>query len=145
MPLAAPARPRKMLPPPITMQIWVPPSAASFTSAAMRSTVAVSMPKEPSPINASPETLSSTRAYFGIVGIQTPWSGSIGQEKCEAVFRPAVRPKLTRTCHLGDFVGEIAFDLLDALTNLEADETFDRNRRAKILGSLLDHLAALGL
>src|SRR5580693_8653625 len=125
MPLAAPANPRKILPPPITMQIWVPASAASFTSRAMRSTVSMSMPKPPAPIKASPETLSRTRRYFGAVGMSRD------------LF-------LAGPCHLGDFISEIAFDLLDALAHLQADKAGDLDRRAKILGCLFDHLGDLG-
>ena len=44
VPAAAPESPRNMLPPPTTRHIWTPTSVASFTSAAMRSTVATSMP-----------------------------------------------------------------------------------------------------
>src|SRR3984957_18269814 len=119
MPLAAPARPRKMLPPPITMQIWLPASAASFTSRAIRSTVSMSMPKPPAPINASPETLSRTRRYFGAGGM--------------ASLNRSVRAR-----HLLYFVGKVAFDLLDALTHLEADKGFDLDRRAQILGGFFD-------
>src|SRR5665213_1362466 len=119
MPLAAPARPRKMFPPPITMQIWLPPSAASFTSLAMRSTVPTSMPKLLSPINASPETLSSTRAYRGVVSI------------CGLLS--------ARARHLGDFVGEVAFHFFDAFAHLEADKAFDHDGRAQFLGGFLKH------
>src|SRR5690348_2363283 len=145
MPLAAAARPRKILPPPITMQIWLPASAASFTSAAMRSTVAMSMPKAPSPINASPETFKSTRAYLGGLGINII-PPEHGPECIATVYArsPAVRPTSTRTSHLSDLVGEIAFDFLDALAHLEADEAFDRDGSTQFLGGLLDHLADLG-
>src|SRR5215469_14137839 len=121
MPLAAPARPRKILPPPITMQIWVPASAASFTSAAMRSTVAISMPNAPSPISASPETLSSTRAYFGGVGINII-PPEHGPERTATAYARGPRRKSSCSSHLRDLVGEIAFDLLDALADLEADK-----------------------
>src|ERR1700743_2491070 len=122
MPLAAPARPRKMLPPPTTMHTSVPAFVASLTSAAMRSTVAVSMPKAWSPIRASPETFSRTRRYFGV----------------EPIAPPELVSLLTRHCL--HFVGEIGGHLLDALADLIAHETFDFDGRADFLGNLLDHL-----
>src|ERR1051326_2771453 len=159
MPLAVPARPRKMLPPPITMQIWLPASAASFPSRAMRSTVAISMPKAPSPISASPDTFSSTRRYFGIAVIRPPLPSTLPwregrnlSERREGRFRrgattrsPHLSPYVSaRARHLGDFAGEIAFDFLDAFAHLEADKAFDRHRRAQFLAGLLQHLAHLG-
>src|SRR5579883_1308638 len=63
MPLAAPATPRKMLPPPMTRQISTPSSWTDLISAAMRPTMVGSSPYSWSPINASPEILSKTRRY----------------------------------------------------------------------------------
>src|ERR1700744_6581295 len=117
MPLAAPARPRKMFPPPMTMQISVPAFAASFTSAAMRSTVLVSMPNGSEPIRASPEAFNSTRRYFGVATIAPP----------EETGRSAAG-------HLFDFVGKVRGHLLDALAHLIAHETFDHDRSAHVLG-----------
>src|SRR6185437_13851882 len=118
MPLAAPDMPRKMLPPPITMQICVPARVAGSTSAAMRSTVSTSMPYDCPPINASPEIFSSTRRYFGV----------------EAIYFSLVAG------HLFDFVREVAVGLFDALADLEADKASNFNRRPEVLGSLLDDL-----
>src|SRR5436305_1267146 len=114
-----------MFPPPITMQIWLPASKASFTSAAMRSTVSRSIPKERSPINASPETFKRTRAYFGAEGMDRSVESVPG--------------------HFADFVGKVAFDFFNALAYLEADIGVDRHRGAKILGGLLQHFGDLGL
>src|ERR1700761_2335173 len=122
MPLAAPARPRKMFPPPMTMQTSVPARAASFTSAAMRSTVPVSMPNASDPMRASPETFNITRRYFGVVLIAPP----------EVNSRSAAR-------HLFDFFGEVRGHLLDAFTDLIAHEAFNLDRRAHFLGGLFDH------
>src|SRR5262245_1685674 len=66
MPCAAPAIPRKMLPPPITRQISSPLSRASLTSCASAETTAGSIPNCCSPISTSPESLSSTRLTSGI-------------------------------------------------------------------------------
>ena len=77
----------------------------------MRSTVATSMPNWPPPINASPETLSRTRRYFGAVVIL-----------CQRLAG-----------HLGDFIGEVAFDFFDALTDLEADKGLDLTGAPKSL------------
>src|SRR5271154_49661 len=123
MPCADPARPRKMLPPPTTMQISLPALWASATSRAMRSITSISTPNWPLPINASPETLSNIRRYFGAVGIGC------------CLFRG-----LAGARHLGDFIGEVGFDLFDALAHLEADKAFDLNRGAQVLGRLLDQL-----
>src|SRR3954471_8160146 len=132
MPWAEPARPRKILPPPTTMHISVPAACASATSRAIRSTTSILMPKLSSPINASPETLSRTRRYFGAGGMGTSLS-----------IRGLCR--LTGARHLGDFVGEIGVGLLDALAHLEADKAFHRDGSADVLGGLFDHLADLGL
>src|ERR1700731_2457246 len=105
MPFAAPDRPRKMFPPPITMQSCVPASTASLTSAAMRSTVPMSIPKASLPINASPDTLSRTRRYFGADGMKT---------------FPLLGRGLLR--ELLDLVGEVAIAFLDAFADLEAHE-----------------------
>src|SRR5947207_10927531 len=112
MPPADPARPRKILPPPTTMQISVPAAWACFTSWAMRSTTSMSMPNWPPPINASPETLSRIRRYFGAGGMGSPCG------------------RLAGAHHLGDFVGEVGFGLFDALAHLEADKAFNRDGRA---------------
>src|SRR6185437_13258868 len=116
-----------ILPPPTTMHISVPAAWASATSRAMRSTTSMLMPKLSSPINASPETLSRTRRYFG--------AGGMG---CSS-------SRLTGACHLGDFVGEVGVRLLDALAHLEADKALHRDGRADFLGGLFDHLGDLGL
>ena len=78
--------------------------------------------------------MSRTRRYFGAA------NRPHGRRRVAPVDAAVRRPG-----HLGDFVGEIAFDLFDALAHLEADKAFDRDRRAQILGGLLDHLADLGL
>src|SRR5476651_2044673 len=117
MPFAAPEIPRKILPPPITMQICVPARTAGSTSAAIRSTVPTSMPYDWSPINASPETFRSTRRYFGVAAMTVP----------------------LMTCHLFYFVGEVAVGLFHSLANLEANEAGDFHWRAEVLRRFLDH------
>src|SRR2546421_12026680 len=68
MPAAPGARPRKMLPPPITTPISTPRRATCATSATMPSMVCRLMPKASSPISASPESLSRMRLYLGVNG-----------------------------------------------------------------------------
>src|SRR6185312_14148515 len=125
MPLAEPARPRKILPPPTTMHISVPAACASATSRAIRSTTSMLMPKLSSPINASPETLSRTRRYFGAGGM-----GSSLSIRDLRRLAGALRLRLLLTGHLGDFVGEVGIGLLDALAHLEANKAFHRDGRA---------------
>src|ERR1051326_2361127 len=113
-----------MLPPPITRLICVPARTASFTSAAMRSTVSISIPKGWPPIRASPEIFNRTRAYFG--GLST------------------IPSPLGRSApgHLLHFIGEIACrTLVDAFAHGKAEKAHDLDRRAEILGGLLDHLS----
>src|SRR5690606_26917615 len=65
IPSDAPRTPRKMLPPPTTMQTSTPRATAVFTSCAVRLTVAGSIPYSPSPIKASPEIFRRTRLNLG--------------------------------------------------------------------------------
>src|SRR5438132_7832454 len=66
MPAAPGARPRKMLPPPITTPISTPRRATCATSATIPSMVCRLMPKGSSPIRASPESLRRILLYFGV-------------------------------------------------------------------------------
>src|SRR5665811_936223 len=63
MPLALPATPRKMFPPPTTTAIWTPVAAASATSSATSLILCVSIPEDSDPSNASPLSLRSTLLY----------------------------------------------------------------------------------
>ena len=64
MPLAAPATPRKMFPPPMTRQISAPSARAAAIAWAKVIQVGMSIPNWPGPIRASPESFRSTRRYF---------------------------------------------------------------------------------
>src|SRR5579862_4416694 len=65
MPRAAARRPRKMLPPPTTMAISTPRRWTEATSEAIACTHSGSVPYSSWPINASPESFSSTRRKTG--------------------------------------------------------------------------------
>src|SRR5579859_1590249 len=65
MPAAAPDRPRKMLPPPITRQTSMPISTTARISSAMRETVVASRPYSRDPIRPSPDNLIKTRRNLG--------------------------------------------------------------------------------
>src|SRR5271165_443611 len=66
MPLSAPCRPRKKLPPPTTTATCTLRSAAAFRSSAMRATVGALSPNGSGPISASPESLTTTRLNRGL-------------------------------------------------------------------------------
>src|ERR1044071_1653832 len=66
MPSAPGARPRKMLPPPITTPISTPRRETCATSETMLRIVCRLMPYGSSPIRASPESLSRIRLYLGV-------------------------------------------------------------------------------
>src|SRR5258706_912364 len=67
MPAATGGTPRKILPPPITTPISTPCFCTPAISATMPSMVARLMPYAPSPIKASPESLSRMRLYLGFM------------------------------------------------------------------------------
>src|SRR5438874_11294823 len=75
MPAAPGARPRKMLPPPITTPISTPRRATCATSATIPSMVCRLMPKGSSPIRASPESLRRILLYFGVTRCSVRLSG----------------------------------------------------------------------
>src|SRR6266513_661828 len=110
IPAAPGATPRKILPPPITTAISSPSAATWAISPTMRSIVARLIPKESSPIRASPLSLSRMRLYFADAAISGSFFG--------LVFI------LLRFAHLlHDFGGEIARSLLDALAHDVEHET----------------------
>src|SRR5882757_2067677 len=127
MPEAAPLMPRKMLPPPTTMQISTPRAWTWATSSAMRSTIFGSMPYSWSPIRASPEIFNSTRRYWAAFAMS-----SHSLSVADPVFPTSAAE---RGRHFGR---EIALLLLDALTEHEADEAGDGDRGADRLGRVLD-------
>ncbi len=61
MPLSAPCRPRKKLPPPTTTATSTPSAAVAARSAAMRWTVPWSSPWVRPPMSASPDSFTTTR------------------------------------------------------------------------------------
>src|SRR6185503_2412096 len=65
MPAAPGARPRKMLPPPITTATSTPMRDTCAISPTIASIVCRLMPYASSPIRASPDSFSMTRLYFG--------------------------------------------------------------------------------
>src|SRR3954471_2502473 len=103
MPIAPWATPRKMFPPPMTTAICTPRSETSFTSRTMRSTVSRLMPKESSPINASPDIFRRMRWYAGA-------AGGLGSLKRLPGSGGVLR-------HRGDFGREVVHFLLDALAH----------------------------
>src|ERR1043165_1816081 len=110
MPSAPGARPRKMLPPPITTPISTPRRETCATSETMLRIVCRLMPYGSSPIRASPESLRRMRLYFGVTFLAL------------ACF-PSVRlPCLSH--HLG---GEVGGFLLDSFTNDEEGIPVDRS------------------
>ena len=63
--------PRKIFPPPTTMAISTPLLAAAAISLAYWRVVSMFMPYSSSPINASPDSLSKSRLYFGLSDFST--------------------------------------------------------------------------
>src|SRR5712675_1647565 len=98
MPCAEAARPRKMLPPPMTSAISTPSARTSAISEAMRSMTPGSMPKPVSPMRASPESLSRMRLKRGA---GSPMEmGEYGIDAAES--RPVL---LTKSVHSSVAVG----------------------------------------
>src|SRR5688572_32649619 len=162
MPFAAPAIPRKMLPPPTTTHNSWPVAFAAAISAARPATVSGSMPNWPGPINASPDSFSRIRLNRGRVmeigyprvwrmrfygaparlpTAVCPWRQRTQKGRSRSPALPFLAP-IRRSgdrlvffgaCGSRDFRGEIVLLLLDAFAQLETDETLERNRRTGIL------------
>src|SRR5579863_6354183 len=125
MPAAAPDSPRKMLPPPTTRQTCAPKSTACFRSAAMASTVVVSMPYDCVPISASPEILTRTLLYLGTTAIVIPCCPSY------TLRRSGCRPHFSR---------KIRGWLIDAFADRKAAEPGNAHGRANIFRGIFQYL-----
>src|ERR1041384_7490130 len=102
MPRWEAARPRMMLPPPMTMATWTPAFHTSCSSSAMAATIFSSLPKGWLAISGSPESLSRSRLKAG-------WSIAICRREASADLRR-------------DFGREVVLALLDPLAEHEARE-----------------------
>src|SRR5688500_14156873 len=117
-----------MLPPPTTIESWWPALIASAISPASREVVSGSIPNAPSPINASPDSFSRIRLKRGR---GMGFSGPIGERKGGVAHLNNGAPPcqgsgggglgLADARSGGDFGREVAFLLLDAFAQLEAD------------------------
>src|SRR3954466_16153111 len=130
-----------MLPPPTTTQSsW--PCFASAISRARREVVSGSIPNAPSPINASPDSFRRIRLKRGRgMGFSVRSARETakvahlnkGAPPCQASLGVG-RFGLADSGRGGDFGGEIAFLLLDAFAELEADIGIEGDRAADALG-----------
>src|SRR5574343_197358 len=126
IPVAVPAIPRKMLPPPITTPISTPKSATALTSPQIAAMVCGLMPYASPPIKASPESLRRMRLYFGVL-IGVPFNKLLlGSSGCGLS---------------GNFGSEVVNLLLNTFANHEQGEASDRG--ALFLQQLFDSLLAI--
>src|SRR6267154_348932 len=84
-----------MLPPPITSASSTPIACTSTSSRARVFTVGASRPKSAGPINASPESLSSTRRKAGALRVRVLEDLAL---RCDEVGRHLVAGRECRLC-----------------------------------------------
>src|ERR1700720_3278883 len=170
MPTAEPDTPRKMLPPPITMQISTPSACTDWISLAMRPTISGSRPYSRAPISASPDSFKRTRGYLRSADMRPALtrlaelsrrqnsryhqidptvaplsvrraSAFLSEERAERKSRRTASVLQLRR-NLGREIGALP---LDPLAQCKTRKAFNADRRAYGFAGLLDDLRDLGL
>src|SRR5688572_16515182 len=141
--------PRKMLPPPTTIAIWVPIAWACLISSATLRATFTSIPKDCSPRRASPESFSSTRRKAGedlsAVTLVSSFVFRVSGSRCGVRARsdrvtliydpvataPGTDLRLTLR-QFRDLVAKIIVALRQAFAHLVSRESADRNFLARL-------------